>query len=200
MRKLQALVLVFASVISLAPGGLIIAAELSSSKIVILDINKDYDQRTVIGRSTIPGAGNGLFAVERIKKGEVIGELGGRLVGDGYADNGYLAELPQCAWKRTRPYKRLDSEAHGGNVSRINFAPSRTNGRKTNFQNAEIDHICKPPFVVFVALKDIEPGEEIWAGYGPDYDYDKFMRIPEVRDFFCGLQKLDCRKRFVYAY
>jgi hypothetical protein len=198
MRKLQALAIALSSVISLVPGGFILAAEVSPERLV--SINRDYDKKTVVKQSTIPGAGNGLFAATRIKKGEVIGELGGRLVGDDQADNGYLAEIPQCARKHTRPYTRLDSEAHGGNVSRINFAPSRINGRKTRFQNAEIDERCKPPFVLFVALRGIEPDEEIWAGYGPNYNYDKFMRIPEVRDFFCGLRKMDCRKKFSYAY
>jgi hypothetical protein len=200
MRRLQGLAIVLSIAISLAPGGLGLAAEQSSQKIVILNINRDYDNRTVIKQSTIPNAGNGLFAVVRIKKGKVIGELGGYLVRANHVDNGYLAEIPQCARKSTRPYALIDSEAHGGNVSRINFAPSKINGQKTNFQNAEIDEICKPPFVLFVASRDIDPGEEIWAGYGPSYNYDKFMRTPEVRDFFCGLQKIDCRKKFTYAY
>jgi hypothetical protein len=200
MRKLQALAIALSSALSLTSGGLIFAAEPPAQENVIVSINKEYDKRTVVKQSTIPGAGNGLFAAARIKKGEVIGELGGRLVQDDYADNGYLAEIPQCARKHTRPYTRLDSEAHGGNVSRINFAPSKINGRKTNFQNAEIDERCKAPFVLFVALRNIKRGEEIWAGYGPNYDYEKFMRIPEVRDFFCGLRKMDCRKGFTYAH
>jgi SET domain-containing protein len=200
MRKLQALALVMSLAILLGPGSLILAAELSSKKNVILDFNRDYDKRTAIKPSAIPGAGNGLFAIERIKKGEVIGELGGRLVGADHKDNGYLASIPECAWKRTRPYKLIDAEVHGGHVSRINFAPSKINGKKTNFQNAEIEDRCKPPYVLFMALRDIEPGEEIWAGYGPNYDYDKFMKNAEVRDFFCGLKKLDCSKKFTYAH
>ena len=35
----------------------------------ILKINKAYDQRTLIKKSTIPNAGNGLFAAVKIKKG-----------------------------------------------------------------------------------------------------------------------------------
>jgi SET domain-containing protein len=177
-----------------------LAAEQSVEKAAVLQINRDYDKRTVVKQSTIPNAGSGLFAAVKIKKGEIIGELGGRLVRDDHDDNGYLAELPRCALKHVRPYKMIDSVANAGHVSRINFAPSEINGRKTNFQNATIEEKCKPPFVVFTALRDIEPDEEIWASYGPNYDYDKFMKAPEVRDFFCGLKKMDCGKRFMFAH
>jgi len=49
-------------------------------------------------------------------------------------------------------------------------------------------------------LKDIEPGTEIWASYGPHYEYDPFMKAPEVRDFFCGLLKIDCREKYSYSH
>ena len=83
-------------------------------------------------------------------------------------------------------------------MSRTNFAPSRINGLETHFQNAGIRQLCDYPYFVFVALQDIEPGAEIWASYGPRYDYDGFMQEPEVRDFFCGLIDLDCQVRYSY--
>jgi len=68
----------------------------------ILKINKAYDKRTLIKKSTIPNAGNGLFAAVKIKKGDVIGELGGRLVAenDRSLDNHYIAAIPECAWAK----------------------------------------------------------------------------------------------------
>lgn len=168
----------------------------------LIKIDKKYEWRTVVKKSTIPHAGNGLFARVRIKKGEVIGELGGWLVSDGdYPEDArYVASIPECAWEKTHPYKYIDSKDHGGKVSRINFAPSEINGIETNFQNAAIKQICEHPYVVFVAVKDIEPGTEIWSSYGPDYNYDEFMLIPEVRDFFCGRLKIDCREKFTYSH
>jgi SET domain-containing protein len=168
----------------------------------ILKINKRYDTRTIIKKSTIPAAGNGLFAVVKIRKGEVIGELGGRLVTDDDPAQGnhYIASIPECALEKARPYTSIDSKEYGGNVSRINFAPSEINGMETSFQNAAIKKLCDEPYVVFIALKDIEPGTEIWSSYGPDFGYDEFMRHPEVRDFFCGLLKIDCREHFTYAH
>jgi SET domain-containing protein len=175
-------------------------AETPAKLVPILKINKELDKRTVIRPSTIPGAGKGLFAVVAIKKGEVIGELGGRLVTDEEypAGNHYLASIPQCAWQETKPYKYLDSKDYGGHVSRTNFAPSKINGIETNFQNAEMGQLCKYPYFVFIALKDIEPGAEIWSSYGPHYDYDKFMYAPQVRDFFCGRLKIDCRRKYTF--
>jgi SET domain-containing protein len=166
----------------------------------VLKINKDLDKRTEIKLSAIPGAGNGLFAVTSIKKGDVVGELGGRLVAaeDYPSGNYYLASIPECAWEETKPYKFLDAKDFGAHVSRINFAPKMINSSETNFQNAAIHQLCNYPYVIFVALKDIAPGEEIWASYGPYYSYDKFMYIAEVRDFFCGLLKTDCSEDYSF--
>jgi len=85
-------------------------------------------------------------------------------------------------------------------VSRTNFAPSKINGIETDFQNAAIAQLCSYPYFVFVALKDIEPGAEIWSSYGPHYEYDKFMTAHEVREFFYGLLKIDCHEKYTYEY
>jgi hypothetical protein len=174
----------------------------SGQAIKLLTINKEYDKRTVIKPSTIPNAGNGLFALVQIKEGEVIGELGGQLVSDdNYPDDSfYIAAIPECAWEKTYPYKYIESKHHGANVSRINFAPSKINGVETGFQNAAIKQLCAAPYFIFVATRDIEPGAEIWSSYGDDYEYDSFMTLPEIRDFFCGLLKKDCREEFTYAH
>jgi len=177
------------------------AAE-KNTRVALLKINRQYESRTVIKKSTIPGAGNGVFAAAKIKKGEIIGELGGRLLSaEEYPKgNHYIASLPECARGKLGPYRFIDAKDYGAHVSRINFAPSKINGRETHFQNAAIRQICEPPYFIFIALQDIEPGAEIWSSYGPHYDYDRFMQIPEVRDFFCGRMKIDCREKFAYAH
>lgn len=189
--------------LSLVPGvSFLRSAQKSADRVVLLKINKSYDRRTVIKKSTIPNAGNGLFAVKKIKQGEVIGELGGRLLTENQypAGNHYIASIAECAWKESHPYRYIDSRDHGANVSRINFAPSEINGIETHFQNAKTQQLCKRPYFVFVAVRDIEPGEEIWSTYGPNYEYDRFMKAPEVRDFFCGRLKIDCRQKYTYAH
>lgn len=182
--------------------GVLLYTEKPAQEIALVKINQTYEKRTVVKKSTIPNAGNGLFAAVKIKKDEVIGELGGRFVSDDDypLDSSYVASIPECAWEKTHPYKYIDSKEYGGNVSRINFAPAEINGIETDFQNAAIKQICEYPYVVFVALRDIEPGEEIWSSYGEHYDYDRFMTAPEIRDFFCALAKVDCRDKFTYSH
>ena len=166
----------------------------------VLKINKELDKRTEIRPSAIPGSGDGLFALVPIKKGEVIGELGGELMtAENYpAGNFYLAAIPECAWEETQPYRYLNSKHFGANVSRINFAPKMINGIETHFQNAALFQLCHYPYVIFAALRDIGSGEEIWASYGPNYSYDKFIYLPEVRDYFCGRLQIDCTKEYSF--
>jgi SET domain-containing protein len=171
-------------------------------QLAMLKINKEYDKRTIVKKSLIPNGGNGLFALVKIKKGEVIGELGGRFAteDDPALGNHYIAAIAECAWKETRPYKYLDTKDTGAHVSRINFAPSKINGSETQFQNAAVKQLCQHPYFVFVALNDIEPGAEIWSSYGPHYDYDRFMNDPQVQKFFCGLAKINCRGKFTFEH
>jgi hypothetical protein len=166
----------------------------------VVRADPSYDERTVIAPSRIPGSGFGLFARVAIKSGDVIGELGGQLIEDLDIENpsAYVAGLPDCAFTQVPPYRYIDSKDHGGHVSRANFAPRTINGRATNFQNAKIERICRSPWVIFVATKDIAAGEEIWASYGPHYNYERFMYVPAVRDFFCGLIAMECSKQYEF--
>lgn len=200
MKKRIYLTALFIALVFLPSHVVLRSAETPGKPVPVLKINRVLDKRTAIRPSTIPNAGNGLFATAFIKKGEVIGELGGRLVTDEdhSLGNHYIASIPRCAWEETKPYKYLDAKDYGGNVSRVNFAPSKIDGIETHFQNAAITQLCHHPYFEFVAVKDIEPGTEIWTSYGPHYNYDRFMYVPEVRDFFCGKLKIDCRKKYTY--
>jgi hypothetical protein len=79
-----------------------------------------------------------------------------------------MASIAECAWGKSYPYRYLDSKHFGAHVSRINFAPKKIDGIETNFQNAALIQLCEYPFIVFRATRDIAPGEEIWASYGPN--------------------------------
>jgi hypothetical protein len=201
MKKEFHFVALVVALLSVSQGS-VLAEDAPVKLVPVLKINKELDKRTAIKPSTIPNAGNGLYAVVPIREGEVIGELGGRLLTleDPIVSNHYLASIPECAWEETQPYRYLDGKDIGGNVSRANFAPRRVNGVETHFQNAAIAQLCVYPYVVFVALKDIERGTEIWSSYGPHYEYGRFMNEPEVRDFFCGLLKIDCSQEYSFEY
>lgn len=197
-RSRRSLWLTAAAVTALLVSGMaLVAVQREAWRVVPVD--PVYEVRTAIRPSHVPGAGNGLFALEAIAEGEVIGELGGRLIDDDdpAAGNHYTAALSECAMELVPPYTRLDSLEHGGHVSRINFAPRTVNGVPTHMQSAVIEQRCGPPYVVFVALRDIHPGEEILASYGPDYDYG-FMQRPEVRAYFCEAARVDCSDAFTF--
>jgi SET domain-containing protein len=166
----------------------------------VLTPDPRYERKTAIRPSQIPGAGNGLYAVAPIRKADVIGELGGRLLAEIEDDEGYhyAASILECAWPSSGSYRFLDSRDHGGHVSRINFAPSGINGVETHLQNAALEQLCEPPYVVFVALQDIAPGEELLASYGEQYDYDPFMQLPEVQAYFCAVTQIDCSEGFTF--
>jgi len=156
------------------------------------------DEKTYVAPSRIPGAGNGLFAARNLAKGEIIAEMGGRLVVESRiprARRGYLFAAPACARRDLWPYDALDGTVHGGRASKINFAPRTINGKETGFQNAKGWTLCRRPYVYFAAEREIAKDEEILTTYGPIYDYD-FMAFPAVRDHFCRLAGADCTTRF----
>jgi SET domain-containing protein len=178
------------------------SAQKPKQEFPVLKVNKALDRRTEIKKSLIPNGGNGLYARVPIKKGEVIGELGGRLLpADKYPQgNHYIAALLECAQKQAHPYVYLDAKDNGANVSRINFAPKKINGIDTQFQNSAIRRLCQPPYFEFYALRDIPAGEEIWSSYGPNYDYERFMQAPDVKEFFCRRAKVDCHQKYSYEH
>src|ERR687889_607379 len=126
MKKRRYLLIVPFTVVLLSGISALVYTQRFAQEAAILKINQQYEKTTVIKKSTIPGAGNGLYAAVKINKDEIIGELGGRLVSDDDESHGnhYIASIPECAWEKTQPYKYIDAKEHGGNVKRVNFAPS----------------------------------------------------------------------------
>ena len=176
------------------------AALLRRPFVRVLEIDQALERQTTVAPSHIPGAGDGLFAATAIPRGAVIGQLGGQLLAheDVPLDRSYIAVLPECVWRETAPAMYLDASRWAGQVHKINFAPAVINGQVTGFQNATLEHLCEPPYVVFLATKDIAPGEEIYASYGPNYRYDRFMYLPAIQEFFCKRAGIDCRHGFTF--
>ncbi|MDX2009262.1 MAG: hypothetical protein SFW67_03680 [Myxococcaceae bacterium] len=165
-----------------------------------LPTNDALDVSTRIAPSLIPGGGEGLFAARDFEAGEVIAEMGGRLVF--YRDSapgqrGYLFTPPPCARLDVWPFDAVNGEVNGGRAWKVNFAPSRINGVATNFQNTRGRFICERPYVVYETTRAVPKGEEFLVSYGPHYEYD-FMERPEVRDHFCGRLGLDCTSRYTW--
>src|SRR6266576_2552300 len=112
MKKAFFVIGMFFTVIFLARIAVIRADETPVKLVPVLKINKEYDKRTTIKPSTVPNGGNGLFAAAPIKKGEVIGELGGRLV---------TAEDPPAISLISRRYL----SAHGKKLNRTDTSIAR---------------------------------------------------------------------------
>ncbi len=162
------------------------------------DPDPALEERTYVAPSTIPGAGDGLFAARDLKKGEVIAEMGGEPVFEATLpakDRGYLFKPPACAMSDVWPYDALDGRNFGGRGSKINFAPRLINGVETGFQNARGKEMCRRPYIYFEATRDIPKGTEVLTSYGEDYDYD-FMAFATVREHFCAAAKVDCSGAF----
>ena len=144
-----------------------------------------YETKLEIRTSTIPHAGNGVFAKEAIPKGAHLGAYTGEFV----ADDEYMRRVAANRWQYmmglldcARPYTGGITTIDGinGNVfTRVNYAPPE-------FQNVRFEKIGEAPFVKIVALRDIAAGEELWVDYGPRYRYD-FMEDPAVVGFFAEL-------------
>jgi SET domain-containing protein len=188
-------VLIVLGVIAAVYGALLVAFY---EPVRTLPVDAGLEARTEARPSQIPGAGLGLFAKRPIAKGDVIGHYGGRLKkGPDVKDSSYVVLLEPCAQETLAPYRYVDGSEHGGQVTRINFAPSVINGVDTGFQNAAIDTICEPPYVVFRAIADIPAGAEIFSSYGQKYHYD-FMAFPQVQGWFCQAAKVDCSQGFTF--
>ena len=82
MKKRKYLLIVPLTVVFISAISALIYTQRFAQEAAILKINQQHEKKTVIKTSTIPGAGNGLYAAVKINKDEIIGELGGRLVSD----------------------------------------------------------------------------------------------------------------------
>jgi hypothetical protein len=122
------------------------------------------EKQLIVKRSTIPGAGKGLFTKKLIPKGTKITEYKGRITSWKDADhrngeNGYVYYVKRYHVIDALPYKsalaRYANDARG--LTRI----------KGITNNAE--YIEEGLRVFIVAKKDIPANSEILVGYGKEY-------------------------------
>ncbi|MBV9988557.1 MAG: SET domain-containing protein-lysine N-methyltransferase [Chitinophagaceae bacterium] len=116
-----------------------------------------------VKKSTLPGAGKGLFTKVAIPKGTLITEYTGRVSTwnelSRLPDNAYLFYVTRNHVIDAKPYKtslaRFANDARG-----INRMKGITN-------NCEYVTVKKRVYIK--AKRNIEPGEEILVGYGREY-------------------------------
>lgn len=155
---------------------------------------EETDERFTVGDSTIPGAGNGLFAVELIPKGEYLEIIGVQVDVAGishlstkYADRYKFAAEPSKQFQHA--------------IIPIGYAAFVNQSPTPDQQNVAIAHLPKDRITrnpdagqaVYMAVRDIQPGEEILGNYnrssGESGDEMKRWRHLLSQNFY-GLRKL----------
>jgi len=109
--------------------------------------------------STIPDAGLGLFALERIRAGDTIGYYSGEIITSDEMDSGRYSGSEYILWVARNHV--IVGEGPKANYTRyINHSddPNAFLVVSTRWKTAR-----------FEALKAIHPGEEIFFHYGDDY-------------------------------
>ena len=133
------------------------------------------ERQLKVKKSTIPGAGKGLFTKEFIPKGTRIIEYKGRIttwkdVLEGKHFNGYVYFINRNhvidAMRRKSALARYANDARGH---------SKIKGVVNN-----CDYVVENKRVFIESKKDIEAGEELLVSYGNDYwkavaEYKKFL-------------------------
>lgn len=122
------------------------------------------EKQLVVKRSTLPGAGRGLFTKKFIPKGTRIVEYKGRVttwkeVNHDNGNNGYIYYVKRDHVIDARPYKKAL-----GKYANDARGISRIKGLSNNAAYVEDGYR-----VYIEAVKDIPPGAEILVSYGNEY-------------------------------
>lgn len=130
-----------------------------------------YEENLEVATSTIEGAGNGLFALSSIPKGEIVCYYTGyrhhyqsqkRL-----KDRAYVLKL-QNGWPK---FDRKNDGFVDALPTRNVLARFINDPRNEEKCNVKFEHIQEPGiwYCPVVAQRDIEAGEEVFISYGPRY-------------------------------
>ena len=122
------------------------------------------EKSLVVKKSTLPGAGKGLFTREFIPKNTIIAEYKGKIstwkeVKNDKSTNGYLYYVNRNMVIDARTY--IKSKARYANDAR---GLEKIKGISNNAV-----YIEKDSKVFIQSKKDIQPGEEIFVDYGREY-------------------------------
>ncbi len=133
-----------------------------------------YKVRAIVAKSQIPDAGEGLFAIEHIRRGEMIVPITGprltaKEIEEFHSYNDYLLEINDG----TGDCINMDGEARYANDAN---GISKIEGIANNagFYSAD-DHS-----MYMEATRDILKGEEIFVAYGFNYWREKRKELLET--------------------
>lgn len=126
-----------------------------------------------IRQSGIEGAGMGVFAIKKLKKGEKFEYIGKWLTPEEFekkrSHKAYIWEIYKEYKKhgKTRLSDDIIGYVDSGNKRYANW--TRFVNCCRNLQEENMKHKQKNNKVYYVVKRDIEPGEELLIWYGPGY-------------------------------
>lgn len=133
------------------------------------DDHTDAEDGVRVMRSTIPGAGMGLFATRAFKKGERIGKYTGEVLTLEDVVRRYGSDRATAPYVvQASPSVFIDAAAHRPAVAYVNHNRDECNCEYISAHrggNALVSRFG----VDVLATRDIEPGEELFANYGSQY-------------------------------
>jgi SET domain-containing protein len=146
---------------------------MSKSKSSITSLLKSFPVPSYVELrlSTIPEAGHGIFAKEIIKKGKRLGEYKGEFITiekyDKLKNTTYIWELTDDKGD-TAGYINGRSKKNG---NWLRFVNCPRNQKELNVEAVQEPSKTSPfkSTIVYYALRDIKPKEELFVFYGPDY-------------------------------
>ncbi|KAK6349236.1 hypothetical protein TWF730_009988 [Orbilia blumenaviensis] len=119
---------------------------------------------TKVGPTSMPFEGNGLFAMETIKKGEFVGEYTGEVVSEEEADRRVAVYDSSSSFMfEINATHEVDGTQYGNKTRYLNHSKAEPNCEAKVLQVNGIHRIA------FRALEDIEPGQELLFNYGESF-------------------------------
>jgi SET domain-containing protein len=121
-----------------------------------------------IKKSSIPGAGLGVFAVQAIKKGKRLGEYSGEQLNLGQflkkKNTDYCFEIN----RKNKPPFYIDGKFRGSWHSKVNGAKTNTEKKKINVVTYQYNQK-----IYFKTVKNIKKGQELLIDYGESYWFNE---------------------------
>lgn len=156
-------------------------------------IIEENDTRFYSDHSTLPGAGLGCFAKELIKKGDYLEVIGVMVKKGGVAD-----KCTHYAMRYKFAGSKLDTK-----IIPLGFAGLVNHTDDKLLQNVEIRNVrglqkrsLDASEIVYMAIRDILPGEEVLGNYGEIIDIE-IKKIAENQRFY-DKNRLDWEKFVSY--
>jgi hypothetical protein len=126
------------------------------------------NQGVFVGKSLIPGAGNGLFANKKFEQGDIVTTFGGSLI---WADE--WAKLPDEMRNYAKKVREYDLVIDG----RVGYGNQKGRWMNHRSKNANVEWgdlkkvsgDSSGMFMPIYAKRTIEPGEEILINYGKGF-------------------------------